>query len=351
VAMVLGILTGRRGRACAAHLALAVVTVVGPLVMPGAQPQGVMAHTTGKTPTMYRNPVFARDFPDPDVIKVGRAYYAYATATAWEARGHIFPILRSRDLVRWQYVGDAMPGSPAWSNGNYWAPGVVEHNGTFYMYYVGKDLRLDRNCVAVATAGRPIGPFTHRAVLGCGDAGTAGYIDPQPFIDTAGRAYLYFKKDNPVHIISVVQLRPDLLHATGPIKDLLKLDQTWEFGSYSTVEAPFAIKHGRTYVLFYSGNNWEDNYAEGYATSASPLGPFKKYAHNPILRSKGSVRGPGGASLVEGPHGGWWMVYHAWSGGPGYDAGGVRTLRIDPISWRGNTISVRGPTTGLAPAP
>jgi hypothetical protein len=45
------------------------------------------------------------------------------------------------------------------------------------------------------------------------------------------------------------------------------------------------------------------------------------------------------------------MVYHAWSGGPGYDAGGVRTLRIDPISWHGNTISVRGPTTGPEPAP
>ena len=54
---------------------------------------------------------------------------------------------------------------------------------------------------------------------------------------------------------------------------------------------------------------------------------------------------------MEGPHGGWWMVYHAWSGGPGYDAGGVRTLRIDPLYWRGHTISVRGPTTGPETAP
>ena len=54
---------------------------------------------------------------------------------------------------------------------------------------------------------------------------------------------------------------------------------------------------------------------------------------------------------MEGPHGGWWMVYHAWSGGPGYKAGGVRTLRIDPIYWRGTTICVRGPTIGPEPAP
>jgi len=57
----------------------------------------------------YRNPVFARDFPDPSVLKVGADYYAYATTTGWESYDHLFPILHSRDLAHGSYAGPATP--------------------------------------------------------------------------------------------------------------------------------------------------------------------------------------------------------------------------------------------------
>ena len=89
----------------------------------------------------------------------------------------------------------------------------------------------------------------------------------------------------------------------------------------------------------------------GYATASSPLGPFTKYAHNPILRGNAHVNGPGGGSVVRGPHGGWWLAYHAWSGGPVHLSGDGRNLRIDPLTWKGNAVGVRGPTTTPEPLP
>ncbi|GAC1432463.1 MAG: glycoside hydrolase family 43 protein [Chloroflexota bacterium] len=300
----------------------------------------------------YRNPVFAQDFPDPGVLKVGADYYAYSTDTGWATSGTHFPILRSRDLVHWTYVGDVFGDHPpAWAYKDYWAPSPLAYRGTYYVYYTARATDTDRLCVGVATASRPTGPFMPRTIFGCGPSDGQGWIDPAPLVDDGGHAYLYFKVDNPYHIISVLRLRPDLLHAAGPPTTLFTLSQGWEYGSYSTVEAPFPLKRGRLYYLFYSGNNWTSDYAMGYATATSPLGPFHKSAHNPILQGTSGAIGPGGGSVVVGPHGGLWMIYHAWTGGPGYDQGGQRTLRIDPLVWHGDSVVVRGPTTVPEPVP
>lgn len=334
-------------------------TLVGSAAMAGAQRTGADAQAPRATALQapaamaatYRNPVFARDFPDPNVLKVGGDYYAYGTSTAWEPYNHEFPILHSRDLVHWRYVGDALTTTPAWSTGDWWAPDVIAHGGRYYMYYVGKSLANNQHCVAVATATRPTGPFADRGVIGCGDAAVQGYIDPAPLIDANGKAYLYVSVDNPYHSISVIPLASDLLRAAGPRRELFTVSQAWEHGPYfTTVEGPFPLKRGNTYYLFYSGNDWQHDYAMGYATAPSPLGPFTKYARNPILRGTPHVTGPGGGSVVQGLHGGWWLVYHAWSGSPGY-ASSVRNLRIDPLQWKGESVSVRGPTTTPQPAP
>lgn len=309
------------------------------------------ASTAGTARQTYRNPVFARDFPDPFVLKVGRAYYAYGTTTAWQPLNHLFPILRSTDLVHWRYVADAFTSAPDWSTTDWWAPDVLVRKGIYYLYYVGHSIMTGQHCIGVATAKRPTGPFTDHGSIACADHTGQGYIDPDPFIDGNGKAYLYLSVDNPYHSISVLPLAADLLHAAGTRKQLFTLSQPWEHGLYfSTVEAPFMVKHGPTYYLFYSGNDWQHDYAMGYATASSPLGPFAKYRGNPILHGTKAVTGPGGGSLFMGL-GGWWLAYHAWTGGPGYDSGGVRNLRIDRVTWRKGVVVVRGPTTTPHPMP
>jgi hypothetical protein len=94
-----------------------------------------------------------------------------------------------------------------------------------------------------------------------------------------------------------------------------KKDRRWEEGS-STLER---IGPGGkpTYYLTYSANNWETPaYGVGYATAASPLGPFRKSPTNPILSQNAQVgmysTGHGGFALS--PDGG--ELYYVHHGRP-----------------------------------
>ncbi len=304
------------------------------------------AATSAGGAVTYRNPVFRIDYPDPFVLRAGGAYYAYGTTTGWEGLNKLFPVLRSTDLAHWRYVADALTSTPGWAVGDRWAPDVITRNGTYYLFYAGKSLSQNVHCIGVATARNPTGPFKDHGSLACGDQRGQGYIDPDPFIDMDGKAYLYLSVDDPYHNISVLPLTSDLLHAAGPRRELFTLSQSWEHGpSFSTVEGPYMVRHAGVYYLFYSGNDWQHDYAMGYATAKSPLGPFTKYARNPILHGTNAVIGPGGGSLFQDRHGAWWLAYHAWEGGPGYDSGGVRNLRIDPVAFRDGVVTVHGPTT------
>lgn len=55
----------------------------------------------------YTNPVMAADFPDPDVIKVGDTYYIVTTTMFIFLPG--VTILKSNDLVNWEYCSNALP--------------------------------------------------------------------------------------------------------------------------------------------------------------------------------------------------------------------------------------------------
>ncbi len=273
--------------------------------------------------------VFPLDFPDPMVIRSAGGYYAYGTQAPWERAG-VFPILHSADLHRWTYVADALPGRPDWAVGDMWAPDVVERSGTFYLYYsAAPDLDYGDHCLGVATSNSPDGPFSDRGPIACGDGAGHGYIDPAVVLEGSA-GYLYFSVDVPVHSISVIPLTDDLLAAAGPRIDLFGVSQSWEQGAaYTTVEGPFVIRDRGLYYLFYSGNDWQHDYAMGYATSTSPTGPFVKSAGNPVV-SGGPDQGPGGGSLFQAG-GRWMLAYHAWTG-----AG--RTLHLASLCIDGGAV-------------
>ncbi len=330
----------------------------------------------------YRNPVFASPgAPDPGVLDVGFAhseYYVFHT-------GDRFPMLRSTDLVNWTPAGRALPARPAWAaqtgDWNPWAPSVIERDGAcpdqsgarcFVLFHVSRHGTLDppTNCIGVAVSPVPQGPYVELGPLeyadggldasgrppGCGDDGGYSNIDPAPFVDGDGRAYLYLSTTRrcaaaappnsvcpPGRAISVLPLAKDLLTASGPRQPLFSADQGWEVGSFGpVVENPWPVRSGSTYLLLYSGGAYTGRYGMGYATSSSPTGPFEKSAANPVLAEAEGVLSPGGGMSVTAPRGGTWLVYHGRRGG----YANPRELRIDRLRFLSeSTVTVDGPTS------
>lgn len=350
---------------------------------PAPAPPSSAAAPAAVMPPTYLNPL-AAPVADPSVIDAGDGghdYYLYAT-------GELFPVWRSPDLVNWTPAGTALAQRPAWTgpSGDWtpWAPAAIRRAGPcpgatgpscFVLFYtaLAAGVTSRPHCIGVAVSPVPGGPFTDLGPLGaadgsvdssgrpigCGDDAGYGNIDPAPFVDADGRAYLYVSTDRRSDgaggwvlepTLSVIPLTDDLLHAAGPRQPLLKGDAGWELtGGGPLVEGPWMERRGSVYYLFYSGGDWRVAYGMGYATAGSPTGPFTKAPANPILRETDGVRSPGGGMIVRGPAGGDWLVYHARAGA--YDQ--PRTLRIDPVVWNADgTVAIAGPTTGAeAPVP
>jgi hypothetical protein len=326
------------GRARRARLA---VTSVGCLVVAASalSTRPAAAQALPRVSVNANAPVFDADAPDPDVILAGSTYYAYTTGGVL---GNI-PVLRSTDLQTWHPAGDALPTMASWSEtGRTWAPGVVFLAGHFVMYYSTEVAATGGECISVAESTSPTGPFTDSSSgpLIC-QTSLGGSIDPQPFVDVNGTAYLYWKSNAGQSalpsIIWAATLSPDGSSlATAPMA-VLNQDQTWE----STVEAPDMVEASGRYVLFYSGGTWNGaGYGVGYADCAGPFGPCAKPSSAPILHSDAARLGPGGQSLFQDAEGNWWMAYHAWDGPAStysYIDGDFRGMWIAPVTFSGAT--------------
>jgi len=317
---------------CAVMASVAVTVAVGSTARADALPRDGAGVTA---------PAYNADAPDPDVILVSSTFYAYTTGTDLKN----IPVLASTDLQSWHLVGDALPALPPWSEfGQTWAPGVVNLGGDYVMYYSTEVAATGQDCISVATATSPTGPFVDNSSTPfiC-QADLGGSIDPQPFVDTNGTLYLYWKSNaNPPSSASiwVAELSPDGTALMSGPEPVLGADQSWE----STVESPDMVEEAGSYVLFYSGGTWDSaGYGVGYADCAGPFGPCSKPQGTPLLHSDGVRLGPGGESLVEDASGNWWMAYAAWDGPTSdysYGDGDFRSLWVAPVTFSGGTPAV-----------
>lgn len=304
----------------------------------------------------FTNPVIQIDFPDPGVLVADGVYYAYAT----NAFGKNIQVARSHDLVHWDMLPDALPALPAWASltsGLVWAPDVSHIGDRYIMYYTARDSQSNRQCIGVAISDHPEGPFrdTNAKPFICQDL-LGGTIDASFFRD-GDKLYLYFKNDGnccglPTHLWAQELAADGLSLAGAPMSLLVNDAQSWEG---DVIEAPYMVKHGDGYYLFYSANSYADErYAIGYAHCQSATGPCTKAAENPIVASRAdganSVIGPGGQSLLQvGSQ--TWMVYHVWNAAPDGQQGDSRTMWLDPVDWVNGKPVLRGPTTKPQPVP
>jgi beta-xylosidase len=278
-------------------------------------------NTTTRPQRTYRNPLLPeQSFADPHVIKVGDTYYLYATT---HTRG--YDVYAGKDLVHWENRGLAFDDPRR----GVWAPDVFYNqrgDGKFYLYYTDNIADAPRSGmnkqIGVAVADSPLGPFKDRAVL------ATNAIDAHLFQDDDGKFYLYYV-DLAGGFKIRVQAMSDPLTKHGETTTVIRPTEPWEMVSGHVTEGPFMLKRNGVYYLTYSGTGADSpNYGIGYATAKSPLGPFTKFAGNPIVRRGGKVLGPGHHCVIECPDRKLWLVYHQkW----GEETSFKRFLALDPI--------------------
>jgi len=241
---------------------------------------------------------------DPFILYHQGLYYAYGTQSP---DGIV--VFTSEDMIHWsvpilEHGQLALYKNDVWGERWFWAPEVYSVNGKFYMYFSADEH------ICVATSNSPLGPFIQDNKAPIREEKS---IDNSLFIDDDGKAYMYFVRFNDGNNIWVAEMTDDLQGIKSEtLAHCFSVSQRWEEVQARVNEGPFVIKHKGLYYMTYSANHFESQkYGVGYATAESPMGPWSKYEHNPILQSPGELVGAGHSALFYNEEGELFKVFHA----------------------------------------
>ncbi len=259
----------------------------------------------GQGPEGNPNPLITDEYADPHVLLHEGVYYMYGT----DSPNDHYNVYTSTDMYNWQEGPEIF----RIGSNNMWAPDVYYDADTslFYLWY-SADYKI-----GLAIASSPLGPFVDQGIK-IQDA-----IDAFLFKDSNGDWYLYYEAikeaiNIPADLPVIGKLWVQPLQTPSIFKDVaptlvIEADQPWEIlpTLAEITEAPWVFEHKGTYYMMYSGNMAGDkNYAIGYATASSPMGPWTKSADSPILSVADGLSGPGHHSIATGPDGNLYMFYH-----------------------------------------
>lgn len=301
-----------------------------------------------KSTESYINPVQA-DCADPVVLWHEGLYYAYCTHSPDHPNMvHGIRLHVSNDLVHWSDRGYVLKRKDSWGDSRFWAPDVVERGGKFYLYYAA-DTRI-----CVATAESPLGPFRQQVQRPLTPDSLR--IDAHVFKDTDGQYYIYYVDFNRGNEIWGGRLKNDMITVEADsLKKMIVPDQDWERHRGNIVEGPEVLKRKGVYYLTYSGSHFESpEYAVGYATSDSPLGPWEKYERNPIMKSTSYAHGTAHHCFTRSPDGSeLYIVYHRHASLKKTEP---RQLSIDRATFLRqqsgpDVLQIHGPTSSPQPMP
>jgi hypothetical protein len=194
-----------------------------------------------------------------------------------------------------------------------WAPDCIARNGKYYFYFPANvKASFGRGFgVGVAVADNPAGPYTPQPE----PIKNVHGIDPCPFIDKDGQAYIYFAqgkifaaklKDNMIELASEPQVIGDL-----PTQGL--------------IEGPFLFERNGIYYMTYPHVQNKIERLE-YSIANNPMGPFK--ITGVIMDESPMGTWTVHQSIIEFNNQ-WYLFYHENELSPKFDKN--RSVRIDSL--------------------
>lgn len=268
----------------------------------------------------YRNPIIAGDHPDPTILKDGDDYYmtfssflSYPGLVLWH----------STDLVNWAPIGPALHKHL----GDIWAADLCKHGDRYFIYLPANPGDKGWKIFVTWTDDIRGGAWSDPI-----DLGIDNVIDPGHVVGEDGKRYLF------VNGIRKIRLRDDGIATDGELQDAYqpwRYPQHWITENFAPEGPKLLWRDGWLYLVTAVGGTAGP--ATGHmviaARSRSVHGPWEHCPRNPLVRTQSGDEpwwSRGHATLVEGPAGDWWMVYH------GYEHG-FRTLGrqalLEPVEW------------------
>ena len=289
----------------------------------------------------FSNPLFFDEFSDPDLIRVGDDFYMTGT-TMHSMPG--LPILHSRDLVNWRFLGYALDrldlgpefrledGRSAYGQG-IWAPSFRYHDGTFYIFS-----NVNGHTTQVFRATNPAGPWTRTPMK-------RSLHDISVLFDDDGKVYAAWGYQG----IRLAELTPDLLDIVpGSEREIIPasagmgegvhlyrirgkyyLTSAWYVGEMRLPTARADRLTGPWEVNQDVSRGEDFGFAEGWRMEALPgqtrRPPFAIRPPNPEAAGRNAIHQGG---IVETPEGEWW-------GFSMMDANSVgRLTALSPVTWK-----------------
>lgn len=271
-----------------------------------------------QTSRTYTNPVIDADYSDPDVIRVGDDFYL--TASSFNSVPGL-PILHSKDLVNWKIIGHGLQSQPPQDvfarpqHGNgVWAPAIRFHNNEFYIFYGDPDFGI-----YMVKARNAAGPWSKPVLL----RAAKGWIDPCPFWDDDGNAYLVHAWANSRSgIKSILTINRMSSDGTKLLDDgKMVFDGR---ANHPTIEGPKLYKRNGYYYIFAPAGG----VSTGWQTVLRARDIYGPYEDRIVMdRGQTQINGPHQGGWVELKSGESWFVHFQ-----DRDAYG-RIVHLQPVKW------------------
>ena len=248
------------------------------------------------------NPILPLKYYVPDVeAKVfsdGKIYLygSYDLPGNCEYCSKDYYVFSSEDFQSFEKSGVAFSNREQfipWAEGNLYAPDCIEKDGEYFLYFCTAD-----GSEGMAKSRNPMGPFREPVPV---EGANRSQIDPTVFIDDDGQAYYYWGQME----LYGAKMNPNM-HQLDMKSCCSRILTEKEHGFH---EGASICKRNGIYYLVYTDISRGQATCLSYATSESPLGPFKKGGI--IIDNKGcdpkSWNNHGSICEIFGQ---WYVFYH-----------------------------------------
>ena len=235
---------------------------------------------------------------DPTVNKQGEWYYMYSTDASWAGLNKNGALKRrSKDLVNWEFLGNAFDGvpqsavdffkthgNPSYTDQGIWAPFLLKYKNGYILYYSapGGLSGVNFAFIGYATSDSANGPWEDKGMITTSYRDTINAIDPSVIYDSVNlRLWMsYGSWERGIYML-------ELDTATGGIKtpgDKGVKIASRKSTSYGLEGSELSYRNG-WYYLFVSYDALGDLYNVRVGRSRNANGPFYDFNGENMVHS------------------------------------------------------------------